>query len=299
MKMRSLKRAAALLLCLMLLASFSAALAVDADALTDGGELKQEWTMDQAFTLADPAPWNLEELKQVVDVQDPRSVASYFIWAVTRLTDSYDDGMAMMKYLFADINPYDPEGGFTEGGMSGMAGWDPYFDERLTDPDYRWLPRAYFEGASPDNGFKPDRPLTVELYYNQPNTETGNSQTYEQEGRLNIVYWVMSHAAGNQVNISLSRFKGSDRWYVTSSLTSKALFYDQRADYGADVLALAAGTPNDATTAEEHARRYAVPFTDIPEGSYYIDAVNWAFNTGVTTGTSDTTFDPEGKCTRG
>ena len=307
MKMRSLKRAAALLLCLMLLASFSAALAVDADALTDGGELKQEWTMDQAFTLADPAPWNLEELMQVVDVQDPRSVASYFIWAVTRLTDSYDDGMAMMKYLFADINPYDPEGGFTEGGMSGMAGWDPYFDERLTDPDYRWLPRAYFEGASPDNGFKPDRPLTVELYYNQPNTETGNSQTYEQEGRLNIVYWVMSHAAGNQVNISLSRFKGSDRWYVTSSLTSKALYYDQRSDFSADVLELAAKTPNDESTAEEHARRYGgaaepaaeTPFTDVPEGSYYIDAVDWAYNTGVTTGTSDTTFDPEGSCTRG
>ena len=69
MKMRSLKRTAAFLLCLTLLASFSAALAVDAGALTDGGELKQEWTMDQVFTLADPAPWNLEELKQVVDVQ--------------------------------------------------------------------------------------------------------------------------------------------------------------------------------------------------------------------------------------
>jgi hypothetical protein len=41
MKSRSLKRTAAFLLCLMLLASLPAALAVDADALTDGGELKQ------------------------------------------------------------------------------------------------------------------------------------------------------------------------------------------------------------------------------------------------------------------
>ena len=310
MKMRSLKRTAAFLLCLTLLASFSAALAVDAGALTDGGELKQEWTLDQTFTLADPAPWNLEELKQVVDVQDPRSVAAYFVWAVTRLTDSYDDGMAMMKYLFADVSPYDLEGGFTEGGMSGTAGWDPYFDERLSDSDYRWLPRAYFEGASPDNGFQPDRPLTVELYYNEPNTEAYNSQSYEQEGRLNIVYWVMSHAAGNQVSISLSRFRGSDRWYVTSSLTSKALFYDQRSDFSADVLALAANTRNDDSTAEEHARRYGgapgksesageTPFTDVPGDCYYIDAVNWAYNNGVTTGTSATTFDPEGSCTRG
>ena len=309
MKLRSIRRAAAFLLCLTLLASFSAALAVDGNALTDGGELKREWKMDQDFTLADPAPWNLEELKQVVDVQDPRSVAAYFVWAVTRLVDNYDDGMAMMKYLFADINPYDPEGGFMEGGFSGLAGWEAYFNERLTDPDYKWLPRAYFEGASPDNGFKPDRPLTVELYYNETNTEAVNGQTYEQEGRLNIVYWVMSHAGKNpnQVNITLSKFRGSDRWYVTSGLTSKALFYDQRSGYDADVLQLAADTPNDVSTAEEHARRYGgaaeptteTPFTDVPEGSYYIDAVDWAYNTGVTTGTSDTTFDPEGSCTRG
>ena len=321
MKMHSLRRAAAFLLCLVLLASVSAALAVDGNALEGSGELKREWTMDQDFTLADPAPWNLEELKQAVDVQDPRSVAAYFVWAVTRLTDSYDDGMAMMKYLFADINPYDPEGGFTEGGLSGRAGWDSYFNERLNDPDYRWLPRAYFEGADARNGFKPDRPLTLELYYNEPNTKAINNQTSEQEGRLNIVYWVMSHAGQNpnQVNINLTKFKGSDRWYVTSGATSVALFYDQRSGHDAAVLELAANTPNDDSTAEEHARRYGgapaepepsappaepepeieIPFTDVPEDSYYIDAVGWAYNTGVTTGKSATTFDPEGSCTRG
>ena len=43
----------------------------------------------------------------------------------------------------------------------------------------------------------------------------------------------------------------------------------------------------------------AAPFTDVPEGSYYFDAVNWAYNTGVTKGATDTTFDPAGSCTRG
>ena len=155
MKLRSIRRAAAFLLCLTLLASFSAALAVDGNALTDGGELKREWKMDQDFTLADPAPWNLEELKQVVDVQDPRSVAAYFVWAVTRLVDNYDDGMAMMKYLFADINPYDPEGGFMEGGFSGLAGWEAYFNERLTDPDYKWLPRLISKALLPTTASSP------------------------------------------------------------------------------------------------------------------------------------------------
>ena len=59
--------------------------------------LKREWKKDQDFTLANPAPWNLSELKQAVDVQDPRSVAAYFVWAVTRLVDDYNGGMEMMN----------------------------------------------------------------------------------------------------------------------------------------------------------------------------------------------------------
>ena len=40
------------------------------------------------------------------------------------------------------------------------------------------------------------------------------------------------------------------------------------------------------------------PFTDIPEDSYYKDAVLWAVNKGITSGTSATTFAPDGICTR-
>ena len=40
------------------------------------------------------------------------------------------------------------------------------------------------------------------------------------------------------------------------------------------------------------------PFTDLIDGSYYFDAVLWAVEKGVTTGTSPTTFSPEMSCTR-
>ena len=40
------------------------------------------------------------------------------------------------------------------------------------------------------------------------------------------------------------------------------------------------------------------PFTDVPEGSYYEDAVIWAVDKGITGGTSATTFTPDGICTR-
>ncbi|ALP95248.1 S-layer homology domain-containing protein [Intestinimonas butyriciproducens] len=41
-----------------------------------------------------------------------------------------------------------------------------------------------------------------------------------------------------------------------------------------------------------------MPFTDVPVGSYYYDAVLWAVENGITEGTSDTTFSPNTTCSR-
>ena len=51
----------------------------------------------------------------------------------------------------------------------------------------------------------------------------------------------------------------------------------------------AAGKPN--ATVEN-------PFTDIPEGKYYTEAVLWAYENGITTGKTATTFKPDDTCTR-
>ena len=40
------------------------------------------------------------------------------------------------------------------------------------------------------------------------------------------------------------------------------------------------------------------PFTDVKEGKYYYDAVLWAVENGITSGTSETTFGPKDPCTR-
>ena len=52
----------------------------------------------------------------------------------------------------------------------------------------------------------------------------------------------------------------------------------------------AAGSPAPKTK--------AMPFTDVPAGSYYHDAVLWAMEQGITKGTSDTAFSPNATCTR-
>ena len=52
----------------------------------------------------------------------------------------------------------------------------------------------------------------------------------------------------------------------------------------------AAGSPEPETR--------AMPFTDIPVGSYYYDAVLWAVENGITGGTGDGKFSPDATCTR-
>ena len=45
-------------------------------------------------------------------------------------------------------------------------------------------------------------------------------------------------------------------------------------------------------------RSRTMPFTDVPAGSYYYDAVLWAVENGITKGTSDTRFSPDATCSR-
>ena len=41
------------------------------------------------------------------------------------------------------------------------------------------------------------------------------------------------------------------------------------------------------------------PFTDVPEGRSYSEAVLWAYDLGITKGKTGTTFVPGGTCSRG
>ena len=52
----------------------------------------------------------------------------------------------------------------------------------------------------------------------------------------------------------------------------------------------AAGSPEPET--------HTMPFTDVPVGSYYYDAVLWAVEQGITGGTGDGKFSPDAPCTR-
>lgn len=42
-----------------------------------------------------------------------------------------------------------------------------------------------------------------------------------------------------------------------------------------------------------------MPFEDVKKGKFFYDAVLWALQNEITTGTSPTTFSPNNPCTRG
>ena len=51
---------------------FANSVKIDTDIpMIDVTELTSDLKKDQKFTLADPAPWDLDELKQVVNIKDP------------------------------------------------------------------------------------------------------------------------------------------------------------------------------------------------------------------------------------
>ena len=54
----------------------------------------------------------------------------------------------------------------------------------------------------------------------------------------------------------------------------------------------------NTTVYAKWAEKGTMPFTDVPADSYYYDAVLWALDKGITSGSTATVFNPNGICTR-
>ena len=58
-------------------------------------------------------------------------------------------------------------------------------------------------------------------------------------------------------------------------------------------------TASATTSAKPTAAKVSTPFTDVPASSYYAEAVAWAVQKKITSGVTETTFNPGGPCHRG
>ena len=128
------------------------------------------------------------------------------------------------------------------------------------------------------------------------------SYTFENVRRTHTIEVIFMKANGNPqtgvfVDVATgSYYEDAVDWAVENGITKGTddthFFPDGICTRAQAVTFLwrAAGSPEPETR--------AMPFTDVPVGSYYYDAVLWAVENGITEGTSDTTFSPNDTCSR-
>lgn len=115
---------------------------------------------------------------------------------------------------------------------------------------------------------KPDVPVKPEKPVNNPFTDVPKGEYYED-----AVLWAIE----NKITEGTSATTFSPDMICTRAQAVTLLWR-------------AAGCPAPKSA--------SMPFTDVPKGEYYYDAVLWAVENGITKGTSATTFSPELNCTR-
>ena len=128
------------------------------------------------------------------------------------------------------------------------------------------------------------------------------SYTFENVSRTHTIEVVFMKANGNPqtgvfVDVATgSYYEDAVDWAVENGITTgvSANRFDPNGvctrAQAVTFLWRAAGSPAP--------RSRTMPFTDVPAGSYYYDAVLWAVENGITKGTSDTTFSPNATCSR-
>ena len=128
------------------------------------------------------------------------------------------------------------------------------------------------------------------------------SYTFENVSRIHTIEVIFMKANGNPqtgvfVDVATgSYYEDAVDWAVENGITTgvSANRFDPNGvctrAQAVTFLWRAAGSPAP--------RSRTMPFTDVPVGSYYYDAVLWAVENGITKGTSDTRFSPNATCTR-
>ena len=128
------------------------------------------------------------------------------------------------------------------------------------------------------------------------------SYTFENVRRTHTIEVIFMKANGNpQIGVFVdvatgSYYEDAVDWAVENGITQGTDDTHFSPDgictraQAATFLWRAAGSPKPETR--------TMPFTDVPAGSYYYDAVLWAVENGITKGTSNTTFSPNMTCTR-
>ncbi len=139
---------------------------------------------------------------------------------------------------------------------------------------------TYSPGGDGGSPVQPTK-YTVSVKTDGNGTVTG-AGTYEKNASVTV----NANPAEN------SEFAG---WYLGDKAVSNDLSYTFKISGDTELTAKFTAKSTDDPTDPETKDN---PFTDVQEGDYFAEPVNWAVQNAVTTGTTPTTFSPEQDCTR-
>lgn len=217
---------------------------------------------DQSFTIKANDGYKIEDV-----LVDGKSVGAVETYKFTKVTEKHT-----IEARFAKTEDVAPSVGFTDVKASD------YFFNAVD-----WAVKNDITNGMTSTTFGPDVTCT-------------RAQT------VTFLWRAAGSPAPKSANNPFTDVKTSDYFYnavlwavengVTNGASATTFAPDATVERGQVVTFLwrAAGRP--AAQADSH-------FTDLQDGAYYTDAVLWAVEKNITTGTSATTFAPKAGCTRG
>ena len=192
------------------------------------------------------------------------------------------------------------------GGGSGGGGYTYYTIKATAGVNGSISPSGNVsvrEGRDQTFTITPDKGYAVaKVLIDSKNVGAVKSYTFENVRKNHTIEVVFMKAGGNPqtgvfVDVATgSYYEDAVDWAVENGITQGTDDTHFSPDgictraQAVTFLWRAAGSPASKTS--------AMPFTDVPVGSYYYDAVLWAVENGITKGTSETRFSPDDTCTR-
>lgn len=143
------------------------------------------------FTFA-ALPANAEELKALPEavLETPFQAAALTVAALCRYGENAEETLEMIRFL---------------KGPNPLSVYETQFlRDRLGGKDY--VPRSFFEGASPDNAYTPDMPYAV--------TVEEDPYTYAQDGYAKLL--IRSSGADSPRPVRLVQQNG--KWYLWENM---------------------------------------------------------------------------------
>ena len=130
-------------------------------------------------------PANADEIRELLTSYpqtDKFHTAALFMTALVRYVESPEDGLAMIDAL---------------KGPQLLSTMDKSFiKDRFSDKKY--LPRAYFEGAKPENNYQPTEPWTLVLYEDPVAPPAGYSYVHVKTSGADSPRRIVMRAKGDQ-----------------------------------------------------------------------------------------------------